>query len=109
MAILSLKELLINWANHLRLVCLYVYPTVRGRSVWKHNTILSCWGDWLDELQICHHREPRNRYAETEDRPDIVFFDLESGHDVDLDISLAHPWSLDTIRQAGERNGYDDS
>ena len=27
------------------------------------------------------------------------------GHDVDLDISLAHPWSLDTIRRAGEKNG----
>ena len=34
----------------------------------------------------------------TEDRPDIVFFDSESGHDIELDISLVHPWSLDTIR-----------
>ena len=63
----------------------------------------------LNELQICHHREPTNRYAGTEDHPDIVFFDLESGHDIELDISLAHPQSLDTIRQAGEKNGYDAS
>ena len=63
----------------------------------------------LNELKTCHHREPRNRYADTEDRPDITFFDSESGHDVDLDISLAHPQSLDTIRQAGEKNGYDAS
>ena len=68
--------------------------------------ILSGWGECLEELQICHHKEPRNRYAESEDCPDIVFFDLESGHDVELDISFSHPWSLDTIRQAGQEDGY---
>ena len=46
------------------------------------------------------------KVTESEDRPDIVFFDLESGHDVELDISLSHPWSLDTIRQAGQEDGY---
>ena len=78
---------------------------VGGGPVWEHNMILSGWGECLEELQICHHKEPRNRYAESEG-PDIVFFDLESGHDVELDISLAHPWSLDTIRQAGQEDGY---
>ena len=58
---------------------------------------------------ICHHKEPRNRYADTEDCPDIVLFDSKSGHDVELSISLARPWSLDTIRRAGEKNSYDDS
>ena len=79
---------------------------VGGGPVWEHNMILSGWGECLEELQICHHKEPRNRYAESEDRQDVVFFDLESGHDVELDISLAHPWSLDTIRQAGQEDGY---
>ena len=27
-------------------------------------------------------------------------------HDVELDISFSHPWSLDTIRQAGQEDGY---
>ena len=29
-----------------------------------------------------------------------------SVQDLELDISLAHPWSLDTIIRAGEKNGY---
>ena len=32
---------------------------------------------------------------------------MESGHDID--ISLAHPWSLDIIRQGGKVNGYANS
>ena len=77
-----------------------------GGPVWEHNTILSRSSDCLNELQICHHKEARNRYVDTEDCPDIVYFDSESGHDFELDISLAHLWSLDTIRQAGEKDGY---
>ena len=42
-----------------------------GGPVWEHNTIPSCWSDCLNELQICHHKEPRNEYADTEDRPDM--------------------------------------
>ena len=33
-------------------------------------------------------------------------FDLESGKDIELDISLAYPWSLDTVKQSGQVDGY---
>ena len=47
-------------------------------------------------------------FSGTEDRSDIVYFNSESGQDVELDITLAYgqPWSIDTIRRAGENNGY---
>ena len=47
-------------------------------------------------LSVClsiYHKVPRNKYADSEDRPDIVFFVTWSLHDHDgeLDISLSHP------------------
>ena len=44
-----------------------------GGPVWEHNTILSCWSECLNELQIFHHKEPRNRYAESENRLILCF------------------------------------
>ena len=35
-----------------------------------------------------------------------MFFDLEFGKDTELDICLAHPWSLDTVKQSGQVDGY---
>ena len=48
-------------------------------------------------------KEPRNRYTETDDRPDFVVFDTDNGKNIDLDISLAHPWSKDVIKLAARR------
>ena len=76
-----------------------------GRGpVW--NTILACWSECLNELQICHPKESRNRYMDLEDCLDIVLFDLGSGNDIEIDISMAHPWSSDTIKQARQVNGH---
>ena len=66
-----------------------------GGPVWSHESISSVWSDCFHGLHIHHHREPRSRYTTTDNRPDIVFFDLDTGNNVDLDISLAHPWSSD--------------
>ena len=40
-----------------------------------------------------HRREPRHRYSNSNDRPDIVTFDPDKGCNVELNIALAHPWS----------------
>ena len=38
-------------------------------------------------------KEPKDRYATSDSRPDIVVFDTGIGSNVELDIALAHPWS----------------
>ena len=39
-------------------------------------------------------------------RPDITMFDPNTGQNLDLDVSLAHPWSQDIIRRASKENGH---
>ena len=77
-----------------------------GGPVWSHNRILSVWSECLNDLQIHHKKEPRNRYTETDDRPDIVVFDTDNGKNIDLDISLAHPWRRDVIKLAARDQGF---
>ena len=36
----------------------------------------------------------------------LCFFELESEKDIELDISLVHPWSLDIAKQSGQVDGY---
>ena len=45
----------------------------------------------FESTAITSHKEPRGRYVNSEDRSDIVVFDLASGVDLELDIALAHP------------------
>ena len=73
-----------------------------GGPVWSHESLASVWSDCLRELHIHHRREPRHRYANSNDRPDIVAFDSDSGCNVDLDIALAHPWSSDIFPRSSE-------
>ena len=52
-----------------------------------------------------HRKEPRHRYSNSNDRPDIVAFDPDKGCNVDLDIALAHPWSSDIFPRSSESDG----
>ena len=72
----------------------------------QHNTIVSTLAKCLDELSINHQVEPRNRYADSENRPDIVAYDPDGHTTTDLDISMAHPYSGDTLRLAALKSGY---
>ena len=60
----------------------------------------------MSDLHIPHEKEPRNLYDNTEDRPDITFFDAESGQNLDVDISLAHPWSQGILKRSSRKNGF---
>ena len=62
-----------------------------GGPIWTHETLLSVWSNCLQQLNMTHQRGPRNRYINTDDRPDIIAFDAQSGCDVELDISVTHP------------------
>ena len=76
-----------------------------GGPVWTHETISNVWSDCLKQLHITHQREPRNRYSNSDDRPDIIAFDAHSGCDIELDISIAHPWAGHTLSQSAIEDG----
>ena len=77
-----------------------------GGPVWSHNAITGVWADCLRTLSIPHHVELRDRYANSNDRPDISVFDACIETSYDLDISLAHPWNQDIIERAAEQDGF---
>ena len=76
-----------------------------GGPVWSHESISSVWSDCFRGLHTYHRREPRSRYTTSDNRPDIVFFNLDIGNNVDLDISLAHPWSSDIFPSSAGVSG----
>ena len=76
-----------------------------GGPVRMHNAVVAGWSDCFRDLDLHHKLEPRDRYVNTEDRPDITVFDSQSGSTVELDISMAHPHSCDIITRAAKQEG----
>ena len=102
-----------RWLLCCLLVCLSVYLCLSvlvckygGGPVWAHNSVLHGWSECMSDLHIPHEKEPRNLYVNTEDRPDITFFDAESGQNLDVDISLAHPWSQGILKRSSREDGF---
>ena len=77
-----------------------------GGPVWSHNCIVDGWTECLSDLHIPYQVEPRHHYTNTDNRPDITIFDIETGQTLDLDISLAHPWSVDNVKRASRIDGF---
>ena len=67
--------------------------------MWQHDRIVSGWSDLLRELHVPQQTEPKGRYFNNEDRPDITAFNINSGVNFDLDITMAHPFSKDIEHQ----------
>ena len=76
-----------------------------GGPVWTHNTIVGVWSECLSQLHINHKKEPRERYCDCEDQPDIAIIDPVTRTDVELDVSLAHPWCADILSRAAREDG----
>ena len=76
-----------------------------GGPIWSHNSIVSAWCDYLQEVNTTYRREPRDLYDGTNSRPDIIAFDSKNGRDLELDISVAHPWNADILLRAAEEDG----
>ena len=76
-----------------------------GGPIWTHGTIVSVWSDCLRDLSITHRTEPRELYDGNQCRPDIVYFDAQTGCDIEMDISIAHPWNGDVISNASREDG----
>ena len=75
-----------------------------GGPICSHESISSIWSDCFRRLHI-HCRESRSRYTTIDNRPNFVFFDSDIGNNVDLDISLAHPWSSDIFPSSAGVSG----
>ena len=76
-----------------------------GGPVWTHNTIASVWSECLKHLNKKLIQEPRNRYCNSDDRPDIAVFDISMGSSYELDFAMAHPWCPDVLSRAANEDG----
>ena len=65
-----------------------------------HNSIALAWSNCLSQLNLQHKLDPQYRYVNSDKRSDILVFDSDSGADIELDVSLAHPWCLDSVKAA---------
>lgn len=66
-------------------------------------SITSMWSDCLKHLQMTHHKEPKGRYNSGDDIRDIVVFEAGSGCEIELDVSMAHPWHGEIISKAAKK------
>ena len=57
----------------------------------------------LRELHLTFHKESRDRYANNENRPDVVY-DTDDGVSSDLDISIGHPCSSDMVKKSNDQS-----
>ena len=74
-----------------------------GGPVWQLDSIVSGWCSCLNELQLHHCNEPSEQYTESENCPNILIYDESS---IELDVTMAHPWSKDFLNRASEEAGY---
>ena len=77
-----------------------------GGPVFTHERLKSEWSECLRELQLHHKKEPQHQYCDNEKRPDIVVFDSNSGCNIELDVSLVHPWRCDYLKKTASDPGY---
>ena len=77
-----------------------------GGPVWQHNSLVATWSKCLNELQLPNQIERRNRYTNSENRPDIVASDPVDYSSADLDVSMTHPLSGDSMKRAAAESGY---
>ena len=66
---------------------------------------MNVWSVCLTELNFQHSKEPTHQYLNNDNTPDIVVMDPQTGHDTELDSSLAHPWCTDLLVLAASTAG----
>ena len=76
-----------------------------GGPVHTHNSIVSTWSNCLSQLNLSHKLEPQYRYVNSDKRSDILVYDPDLGADIELDVSLAHPWCLVSVKAASREEG----
>ena len=76
-----------------------------GGLIWTHGSIVNVWANCLGHLHTTHKTESKNLYDCNNCQPDIVYFNPQSGTDVELDISLVHLWNGDMLSLASKQDG----
>ena len=71
---------------------------------WSHNSMVSAWSECLKRVSLPHTIEPRDCYSSSQSRPDIAVHNA-TNFNVELDVSLAHPWSSEVISHAATTDG----
>ena len=66
---------------------------------------MSAWSNCLSQLNLSHKLETQYRYVNSDKRSNILIHDPDSGADIELDVSLAHPWCLDSVKAASTEEG----
>ena len=65
---------------------------------------MSTWSECLSQVHLYHTIEPRDAYCNSQSRPDITIQNVVD-FNVELDISIAHPWSSDILPSADQTSG----
>ena len=76
-----------------------------GNPVWTHDSMMSVWSECLSSVHLPHKCEPRYRYTHSNNQPDILVYDSETGSNIELDVALAHPWASDILPCAATTGG----
>ena len=66
---------------------------------------MSVWPECLSSVYLPNKCESRDRYTHSNNRPDILVYDSETGSNVELDVALAHPWASDILPRAATTGG----
>ena len=77
---------------------------IGGGTVWLHNSMVTAWSECLNQAALTHAIEPRYCYSSSQARPDIAIYNA-TDFNVELDISLAHPWCPDVLPAAALNQG----
>ena len=77
----------------------------RDGPVWSHDSIMSVWSECPNDIKNQHKKEPKDKYATSDSRPDIAAFDTGIDSNVELDIALAHPWSSNIFPTSATMKG----
>ena len=77
-----------------------------GSPIWAHDSMVSAWSSCFQNVSVHHKVEPRDQYLRCLNRPDISVFDSSSNANIDLDISLAHPWAKEVLKRSATDSGY---
>ena len=73
--------------------------------MWTHDSMMSVWSECLSSVHLPHKCEPRDCYTHSNNRPDVLVYDSETGSNVELDVALAHPWASDILPRAATTGG----
>ena len=83
----------------------FITCTNDGGPVWTHDSMMSVWSECLSSVHVPHKCEPRDCYTHSNNRPEILVYDSETGSNVELDVALAHPWASDILPRAVTTGG----